>query len=156
MSKLHHQGPPWDRHRRSACFFTGRAVLWDQAAVTPSLWCATSQFHCWRKATEGALPTRPPIAHGQAESALVSQVALYLDKGLLSARSGRAHMPVASTELTEEKACAGRWPGTETVQTSLPTWCFQTNSACSSQYKRVLHQKEVCADLIRSLTYVTY
>lgn len=34
MSKLHHQCPHRDQHPESACFFTGRAVLWDQAAVT--------------------------------------------------------------------------------------------------------------------------
>lgn len=39
---------------------------------------------------------------------------------------------------------------------SLPTWCFQTNPACSSQYRRVLHQKEVCADLVNLCHILTY
>lgn len=44
------------------------------------------------------------------------------------------------------KPCAGRRLGTETVQMSLPTCCFQTNAARSTPHEFALHQKEVCAN----------
>lgn len=157
MSNLHHQCPALVPAPEEASFLYRKGMCcWDQAAVT----LAHSGYHftisLLEERQQRALFQRGlPQTHGPAESALFSQVALYLEKGLLSARTGSTHMPVqvwsAQNSQFRRKPRAGRWPGTETVQMSLPTWYFWTNSAGSSHYKFVLHQEEVCANKVSKL-----
>lgn len=157
MSKLHHQCPALVPAPEEASFLYRKGMCcWDQAAVT----LAHSGYHftisLLEERQQRALFQRGlPQTHGPAESALFSQVALYLEKSLLSASTGSTHMPVqawsAQNSTVPKKALCGQVTATETVQMSLPTWYFRTNCACSSHYKFVLHQEEVCANKVSKL-----
>lgn len=142
---------------RSASFPYGKGMCcWDQAAVILNhSGVPLHNFIAGGAATEGALPTRPSIDTWSSCVCLP-----YLARWLFTRRKAFFQQQGARTCLWQawaaqnsqrRKPCAGRWPGTETVQMSLPTWYFQTNSACSSQYKFVLHQEEVCTNLTKPL-----
>lgn len=130
-------------------------LLRPSSCDSQSLWCTTSQFHCWRKGNRGRSSNE--AFHRHMAKLSLPYLARWLftwRKAFFQQEQGRhtcLWQAWSAQNSQRRKPCAGRWPGTETVQMSLPTWYFQTNSACSSQYKFVLHQKEVCANLIKSL-----
>lgn len=154
MSKLHHQCPALVPTPEEALrFFTGKGC----AVETKQLWFSVALVYHFtisllRKGNRGHSSSEAFHRHMVKLSLPYLAWWLFTWRKAFFQQEQGAHTCLWQAQNSQRrKPCAGRWPGTEMVQVSLPTWYFQTNSACSSQDKCVLHQKEVCANLIKSL-----